>query len=378
MEFPEALLQSSPDPRIWLSQVFLVVLATVSLNFVLMRVASLAERMAGRNGEAWHGILLRAARVPVRLLVWVVGLSVAIAILDQVQDASVFDYAPDARRIAVVLAAALFLSRAVRLAERKLVDPKRTEKPVDETTARAMARLLRVAIAITASLIVVQTLGYSISGALAFGGIGGVAVGFAAKDLLANFFGGLMIYLDKPFSVGDWVRSPDRDIEGTVEDIGWRLTRIRTFELRPLYIPNSLFATISVENPSRMTHRRIYEKLGIRYQDGARMSPVCQRIRQMLVEHPGIDQQEVQLVHFNSYAASHLELMLWCHTRTTAWTEYHCVKEDVLLKIMNIIQEEGAEFAFPTQTLHLARTPPADNAARTTGTPHEALGRPHP
>ena len=103
-----------------------------------------------------------------------------------------------------------------------------------------------------------QALGYSISGVLAFGGIGGIAVGFAAKDLLANFFGGLMIYLDRPFSVGDWIRSPDKNIEGTVEEIGWRLTRIRTFDKRPLYVPNSTFTQISVENPSRMLNRRIY------------------------------------------------------------------------------------------------------------------------
>jgi len=79
-----------------------------------------------------------------------------------------------------------------------------------------------------------QTLGYSISGVLAFGGIGGIAVGFAARDLLANFFGGFMIYMDRPFDVGDWIRSPDQEIEGTVEKIGWRLTTIRTFDKRPL------------------------------------------------------------------------------------------------------------------------------------------------
>ena len=116
----------------------------------------------------------------------------------------------------------------------------------------AMAKLLRLSVIITAGLVVLQTLGFSISGVLAFGGVGGIAVGFAARDLLANFFGGLMIYLDRPFSVGDWVRSPDRNIEGTVERIGWRLTVIRTFDKRPLYVPNSVFANIAVENPSRM------------------------------------------------------------------------------------------------------------------------------
>ena len=90
-----------------------------------------------------------------------------------------------------------------------------------------------------------QTLGFSVSGVMAFGGIGGIAIGFAAKDLLANFFGALTIYLDRPFSEGDWIRSPDREIEGIVENIGWRLTVIRSFDKRPIYVPNSVFASIA-------------------------------------------------------------------------------------------------------------------------------------
>ena len=105
-----------------------------------------------------------------------------------------------------------------------------------------MAKLLRLSVAITAFLVIIQTLGYSVSGLLAFGGVGGLAVGFAAKDLLANFFfGGLMIHLDRPFTIGDWISSTDREIEGVVENIGWRLTIIRAFDKRPIYIPNSLF-----------------------------------------------------------------------------------------------------------------------------------------
>ena len=112
---------------------------------------------------------------------------------------------------------------------------------IDETTVDAVAKLLRISVIITGVLVALQSLGYSISGVLAFGGVGGIAVGFAARDLLANFFGGLMIYMDRPFNVGEWIRSPDKEIEGTVEKIGWRLTTIRTFDKRPLYVPNSLF-----------------------------------------------------------------------------------------------------------------------------------------
>jgi len=198
-----------------------------------------------------------------------------------------------------------------------------------------------------------QLFGYSISGLLAFGGIGGIAMGFAAKDLLANFFGGLMIYLDRPFSVGEWIRSPDQEIEGMVEDIGWRLTRIRTFDMRPLYIPNAVFANISVENPSRMSNRRINETLGIRYEDIHSMDSIVASVTTMLLEHPDIDAKQIMIVNFNKFNASSVDFIVYTFTKTTDWIDFHRIKQDVLLKIASIVAAHNAEIAFPTSTIHL-------------------------
>ena len=202
-------------------------------------------------------------------------------------------------------------------------------------------------------LTALQTLGFSISGVLAFGGVGGIAVGFAAKDLLANFFGGFIIHLDRPFKVGDWIRSPDRNIEGTVEHIGWRLTTIRTFDKRPLYVPNAVFTTIAVENPSRMTNRRISETIGIRYADVHSMQKIVEEIREMLKNHEEIDSNQTLIVNFLAFNASSLDIMLYTFTKTTEWVRFHEIKEDVLLKVSDIIESHGAEIAFPTRTLHL-------------------------
>ena len=180
-----------------------------------------------------------------------------------------------------------------------------------------------------------------------------MAIGFAAKDLLSNFFGGLMLYLDRPFAVGDWIRSPDKNIEGTVENIGWRLTMIRTFNKRPLYVPNSTFASISVENPSRMTHRRIKETIGVRYDDGSKLEAIIEDVREMLRHHNEIDTRQTLMVNFNSFAPSSLDFFIYTFTKTTNWVKYHRVKQDVLFRIMQIIEQHGAEIAFPTSTLHL-------------------------
>ena len=363
MEMVQPFLQASTETRIWLTQVFLVVFATVSTNFLLMRAIDVAERLVEKSESLWDDALLEAARIPVRLFVWTIGITFAVDILDNVTETAAFSYLPQVRSVAYIVIFAMFLTRFISFAEHNIVDPQRLSKPMDQTTARALAKLLRMSVMITATLIILQTLGYSISGVLAFGGIGGIAIGFAAKDLLANFFGGMMIYLDKPFVVGDWVRSPDRQIEGTVEDIGWRLTRIRTFDKRPLYIPNSMFASIVVENPSRMTNRRIFENLGIRYSDGHLMKVICDDVRAMLKSHPDIDQKQTIIVHFNRYGDSHLEFMLYAFTKTREWVPFHAVKEDVLLKVMQIIEGHGAEFAFPTRTLHIAAQGHPDEAA---------------
>ena len=258
------------------------------------------------------------------------------------------------RVVGVIAMLAWFLVRLISEGELGIIAKYEEEgEPYDRTTMDAIAKLLRMSVTITATLVILQTLGFSVSGVLAFGGIGGIAIGFAAKDLLANFFGGLMVYLDRPFAVGDWIRSPDREIEGTVEQIGWRQTRIRTFDMRPLYVPNATFANIAVENPSRMFNRRIYETIGIRYNDANKMAAILHDVEQMLRTHPEIDTTGTLMVNFNTFAPSSLDFFVYTFTRTTSWTYYHTVKQEVLLKILEVIESHGAEVAFPTSTIHV-------------------------
>ncbi len=348
------------DPRVWLFQVFMVVLGTVTCNFFLMRLIGFLETLVASTASLWDDSLLSAARLPTRLFVWTIGLTLAASILESVTKSFLFSYIPDIRKVGYIFILTLFITRFINCVEERLIARGLNDKNLDPTTAKATGKILRLSVTITAVLIAMQTMGYSVSGVLAFGGVGGVAMGFAAKDLLANFFGGLMLYWDKPFAVGDWVRSPDRDIEGHVEDIGWRLTRILTFDKRPLYIPNSMFSSIVVENPSRMSNRRIYENIGIRYDDAPVLQDICAAIRLMLRQHSEIEPELTQIVHFNSYGSSHLEIMVYAFTKTTDWKTFHRVKEDVLIHIMKIVQNHGAEFAFPTQTLHIASVPQVD------------------
>ena len=336
----------------WVSEVFVILFITAAVRFIAKIFLDGAERRAEKTSNHWDDALVHAGRSPLGLGIWILGISFAAEIVGGGAQAEIFDYVSKVRDVAVVWLMIWFALRFISAIEANLIQGKHRAK-VDPTTATAVGKLLRASIVITGVLLVLQAFGFSISGVLAFGGIGGIAIGFAARDILANFFGALMIFLDRPFSVGDWIRSPDRDIEGTVEDIGWRLTRIRTFDKRPLYLPNSIFTSLAVENPSRMLNRRIYETIGLRYEDVGRVPVILANVKKMLEEHADIDHRQILMVNFVSFGASAVEFFVYTFTETTDWQTYHQVKEDVLLKIAAIVDEKGAEIAFPTQTVHL-------------------------
>ncbi len=341
--------------NLWVVHVFIVVLAVLIANFFQKRLLDRLHSRLVATSKVWDDAVVSAMRRPLTLLVWVVGIAFAATIVQQQTDAVIFSVIEPIRDVGVIACIAWFLVRLTRRVERNVIEKSRDRgESVDVTTVDAIGKLVRLSFLITAALVVLQTLGYSISGVLAFGGIGGIAVGFAAKDLLANFFGGMMIYLDRPFAVGDWIRSPDREIEGTVERIGWRLTVIRTFDKRPLYVPNAAFASISVENPSRMKNRRIYETIGIRYDDIGKMDAITAEVKSMLQQHPEIDSGQTLMVNFNSFAPSSVDFFVYTFTRTTDWVRFHEIKQDVLLQISRIITAHQAEIAYPTSTVHLS------------------------
>lgn len=341
----------------WLAATFGILLLTGVVRYTASRSLAKVQQRADQTVNVWDDALVAAIRKPLNLGIWIMGISFAIDSMGLEAQAEIFTLTNQARDVAVVWLLIWFAIGFTENVERGFVEGKHGDK-VDATTAAAVAKLLRAAIIISGALMALQTFGFSISGVLALGGVGGIAIGFAARSLLANFFGALMIFLDRPFSVGDWIRSPDRSIEGTVEFIGWRVTQIRTFDQRPLYVPNSVFTEVSVENPSRMKNRRIFETFGIRYDDLPQMRSIVADVHAMLAAHEDISQDRTLMVNFVTFGASSLDFFVYTFTKTTDWATFHQVKQDVLLRIADIVAAHRAEFAFPTQTLHV-QTPEA-------------------
>ncbi|GJL70517.1 MAG: hypothetical protein NPIRA06_31520 [Nitrospirales bacterium] len=239
------------------------------------------------------------------------------------------------------------------LMQQLLIEDALGTRHVERGIRFSIGRLIHFVLVFVGGIVALLILGVDLAKLTLLGGALGIGVGLAAKDLLSCFFGGLMIYLDRPFAVGDWIRSPDREIEGTVEKIGVRLTRIRTFDQRPLYVPNSIFSNTAVENPGRMLNRRIFETIGIRYDDVSKMAVIVQDVEQMLRAHPEIETARTLMVNFTTFAPSSMDFFIYTFTKTTNWEHYHKVKQDVLLRVTEIIKTHGAQIAFPTSTVHV-------------------------
>lgn len=338
----------------WVASLVAIALVTLVVSQIATRLLRQAARVTAKTAALWDDALIQTAGGPLLIAVWTIGAGFVARVLQRESSEQFIEEALMVRDVTLIVCVSWFLSRFIDRFCRDIIAAR--ESPGDEvnrTTVDALGKLARLVTLVVAGLMAAQTLGFQITGLLALGGVGGIAVGFAAKDILSNFFGGLTIYLDRPFSVGDWIRSPDKTLEGTVEYISWRHTRIRAFNKNPIYVPNSVFTTIVVENPSRMSHRRIKETIGLRYDDFDLVAPIVSEIKAMLRGHAGIDTTQTLIVNFNQFAASSLDLMIYTFTKTTVWVEFHEIKQDVLLRIGEIIARHGAEIAFPTQTLHV-------------------------
>jgi MscS family membrane protein len=210
---------------------------------------------------------------------------------------------------------------------------------------------IKVIVVIVGITVIAKEWRYDLGALLTGLGLGGLAFALAAQDTLANMFGGMTIMLDKPFSVGDWILTPD--VEGTVEDIGFRSTRIRTFAHALVTVPNSTLAKTAITNWSRMGKRRITFNLRIKYQTTAeKMNILLEKTREMLTSHAEIHQQTI-FVFFDKFGEDSYELFFYFFTKTTNWQKFLEVKEDVNLRIMQILDELEIELAFPSTSVYI-------------------------
>lgn len=222
---------------------------------------------------------------------------------------------------------------------------------LNKTLISFLQKMLKVLVICIAGVAILNETGTNVTTIITGIGLGGLTFALAAQDTASNLFGGLVILTDKPFAVGDWIQSPD--LEGVVEDITFRSTRIRTFTDAQVVVPNSTLTSQPITNWSRMNKRRVSFSIGLTYDTPKQKLEKClQRINLVLEQSEDVVQENI-VVNFNGFKDSHLEIAVYFFTSAITFATYQKVKEKINFAILSIVEEEGAVFAFPTQTLHL-------------------------
>ena len=351
----ETLDQTFLDNSLWQYIGFCLALAATFIARVLLKhflygwLMKLSERTATEVDDR----LLAAIRKPVLFVIIISGFYLALGILTLPTDpVNAPRFIQALFTSLLIVAAAWFLFSAVDVLDlyfKRFTE--KTESKLDDQLAPIIRRILRIIVVLMALVMIVQNLGYSVSSLLAGLGLGGLAFALAARDSLANMFGSLTIFTDRPFQVGDWVKAGGA--EGTVEEVGFRSTRIRTFEKTLITIPNSKVANSAIENMNARSTRRVKITLGLTYDTTAdQMEQALEAVREIVRSHPGVD-QGYWLVYFTDFGASSLDIFVYYFSKSTVWAEYLEVRQDVNLKIMRKLAGMGLEFAFPSQTVYV-------------------------
>lgn len=227
----------------------------------------------------------------------------------------------------------------------------RFDLKIDQLLIPFLSKALQFIIVAIAISVIAQEFGYDVNGFVAGLGLGGLAFALAAKDAIANLFGGIVIITERPFSIGDWIMTPS--VDGTVEDITFRSTKVRTSDQALVTVPNATLANQAIKNWSKMGKRQISFRLGLTYDTPKeKLERTVQKIDDLLRNHPDIHPETI-IARFDQYSDSSLDIYLNFFTKTTAYTEYMQVKEDVNFKILEIIEEEDISLAFPSRTLYI-------------------------
>lgn len=325
-----------------------IIVAYISTKLLAFILKKIEEKLKDTEYISNLAIIL-TIKQPIIIFIWITCIF-SILVYNNISLTFLFE----ARIIIISFVVLWLLMRFISQYAQSVIQRKEKNKEnIDYGGISFLKKITQIFVFLIVSIICLSKLGFGMQSLLAVSGAGGLAIGFAAKDLLSNVFGGLMIFLDKPFNVGDWIASPDKDIEGDVEEIGWRQTRILTFAKYPIYVPNSVFSSIIIENKSRMKSRRINENLSIRYLDVSKMDKIVKEIKDMLKNHSNINQRMTTIVCFDSVVMpnSVLKLMIYTFANTIEWVRYTEIKQDILIKIIDIIKSNGGELSYPVSEI---------------------------
>ncbi len=315
------------------------------ITFLFLRMVS---PFVSRISPKFNEFFVEAALRPLSLTVLILGVYAALRYLG-----AKGEFITNVVKTLGIVTFGWFLNNFLRHAELYIFDfARRFGKSFEKEVGSFLIRLINIFIFIVVSLTILDIWGINVAAIVASLGIGGVAVALAAKDTVANIISGLVILIDKPFSVGETVKIGD--IMGNVEEIGLRATRIRTFDKTLVIIPNQNIVNANIDNWTRRDKRRVRTYIGLVYSTKKeQVERILADLRSMLSEHPSVAKDEEPLVYFEQFGQNSLNILVQYYTISSEYKDYLKVSEDINLKIMHIVEKHGSSFAFPSHSIYI-------------------------
>lgn len=335
-----------PEDRLWFLEMIIGIVVLVVLNFLFKRIVRQVRTQALSSPLSWKERVEHILYLPFQVLMWVLGATLVVEILGRRFDFSFFEGYIDAfRSTGFVFCVSWALLRWQSVVQKRWLNKQGRESQIDIGLAQVVGKVLAIVIVAVAGMVILGVWGLNIGPLIAFGGIGAAAIGFAAKDVLGNLFGGLMLQINRPFMLGDCILLPAQNLEGYVEEIGWNVTTVRDKEKRPVYLPNSTFSNVLLINAARMTHRRILTKVIVGYEHFERMGSLIDEMREGIASHTDIDSHLPLLVVFDAFGENGLEVLIDVYTLQTRYEEFLRVKHEVLMLIYRHMLKAGVKMA---------------------------------
>jgi MscS family membrane protein len=341
-------------PWFWLVEIGFGIVIFVLISLALHRFIVYLRERNKTKGHNWQRRIDRVISLPLQVAIWSVGV---IYVVDVVASHLGFEDISESMgtlRSGFIVACVGWIALRWLKAAFERLHQKSSALGVAPGTIHALSKLSAFVVAIITLMLIFTVYGFNILPLLAFGGIGMAGVAFAAQDIIGNFFGGAMLHFTRPFVIGDMVSIPSQQMfEGTVEEIGWYMSMLRSFDKEPVYFPNALFTKMNVVNLSRRTHRRIRETVGLRYDDMSKINPIIAALKPRLLAHPKVDNNQIFNVVLDKYGDYGLNLYIHLLTTAVLYSDFLDVKHDVLMIAYDVIYENGAEIAYPTSEVYL-------------------------
>lgn len=352
--FPQMCIQALEGSYGPLIQTVSIILLVLIFNFIIKKILLKLHKKFEADHKIWKLSFVSAIYLPLSYFVWFFA---GVISLDIILSHFFVVPLPTIKliiSIGAVLAFGWFLirwkneisSHMFHLSLKQQID-------LTPSSLDFISKIATIGILVITVFLLMDVTGGNLSTLIAFGGISGLALAFASQQFISNFFGGLMIYLSQPFTIGEKILLPDRHVEGYIEEIGWNTTIIRDTEKRPIYVPNSVFSQGIVINPTRMSHMPIHLKIELRSEDIIVLKDVIEGIREVLFKNPKIDQDIKPRVFFVDFGQKNLEIEITAYISTSSEYEALEIKQDVLFEIASVISQKDAEVATATNIVEI-------------------------